>query len=263
VPRLTPAPEEPSAVAGALGDHGWSQLDIPVLGTVARLAVRGGGPGLLIDAQGLLEDLDRRWNPARPESLIAQIEAGGGDAVPVDDETFALVEASVAAAEQTDGAVGSEGLDLNALLTRVGAPVDAVFDVDDLARARTADLVAEALVDAGADGAVVDVEGVLRLAGTVADGSAWLVTVPHPDTPEDPDTDLATLGIAEGACATILRPTRDLLAITVLAPDAMAAVVLAASGDPALLTASDLPGLVFAADGRDAQRIGPVGDFLR
>jgi len=99
VARLSPAPDQPSAVAGALGDHGWSQLDVTALGTGVRLAVRGGGPGLLIDARQLLDDLDRKWNPARPESLVAQLEAADGAAVPVDDDTFALVEASVAAAE--------------------------------------------------------------------------------------------------------------------------------------------------------------------
>ena len=70
--RLSPAPDQPSAVAGALGDHGWSQLDVGALGTAVRLAVRGGGPALLIDARQLLDDLDRKWNPARPDSLVAQ-----------------------------------------------------------------------------------------------------------------------------------------------------------------------------------------------
>ncbi len=96
----------------------------------------------------------------------------------MDDDTFALVEASVAAAEATGGAVGSEGLALNAVLTRVTVPDGAVLDLDDLARARAADTVVEALVEAGAEGAVVDVGGALRLAGTVGDGRAWVVAVP-------------------------------------------------------------------------------------
>lgn len=250
MPRLTPAPEQPSAVAGALGDGGWSEIDLPVLGTVAHLAVRGGGPGLLIEARELLEEYDRRWNPARPGSLVALIEAGDGP-VPVDDETFRLVQASVAAAEATGGAVGSEGLVLNEVLTRVTAPDGAVLDVDDQARATVADQVAEALVDAGANGAVVDVDGVLRLAGTPAEGSAWVVELPH-----------ARLGLAAGACATVLRPVAELAAVTVLADDAATAVVHAAAGDPALIEAAGLPALLVDDDG-NATRLGAVETFLR
>jgi len=261
MPRLTPAPEQPSAVAGALGDTGWSQLRLEVLGHPTLVAVRGGGPGLLIEARQLLDEYDRRWNPSRPDSLVAQIEAAGGEAVPVDDDTFRLVEASVAAAGLTGGAVGSEGLELNALLTRVGAPEGSVFDVDDLARARVADAVATALVDeAGAPGAVVDVGGALRLAGTVAEGSAWVVDVPDPDDPDGPLR--AQLGIAEGAAATVEHPTRDLASVTVLAEDAGTAVVWAAAGDVEGLEASGHPGLVLPATG-EPRRLNGIEAFLR
>ena len=260
MPRLTPAPEEPSAVAGALGDTGWSELDLPVLGTLAHLAVRGGGPGLLIDAQGLLEDYDRRWNPARAESLVAQLEAGDGP-VPVDDETFRLVTASVEAAAATGGAIGSEGLDLNEVLTRVTAPEGSVVDLDDLARATVADRVAEALVDAGASGASVDVAGALRLAGSVAEGSAWVVEVFDEEADED-DEPVARLGIAEGAAVTVHRPTAELASVTVLAPDAATAMVLAAAGDRTLLAGSGLPALVIADEGT-ASQLGGIEAFVR
>lgn len=253
VARLSPAPDQPSVVAGALGDNDWSQLEIESLGATVAMAVRGGGPGLLIDGRQLLDDLDRKWNPARPESLVAQIEAADGDAVPVDDDTYGLIEASVAAAEATGGAVGSDGLVLNAMLTRVAAPEGAVLDVDDLARARAADVVAEALVEGGADGAVVDVGGVLRVAGTVGEGRAWVVAVRDPDL---------ALGIAEGACATVARPTAGIGSVTVLAPDAATAMVLAAAAEPALIEASGLPGLVVDADGT-VRLMGGMEAFFR
>ncbi len=248
-------------MAGALGDHGWSQLDVNALGAAVRLAVRGGGPALLIDARQLLDDLDRKWNPARPNSLVAQLEAGSGTAVPVDDDTFALVEASVAAAQATGGAVGSEGLALNAVLTRVTVPSGAVLDLDDLARARAADTVAEALVEAGAEGAVVDVGGALRLAGTVGDGRAWVVVVPDPGgEPDSPN--LAELGLAEGAAVTIDRPTADLASVTVLAANAATAVVLAAAADVGVIGASGRPALVVADDG-GRRHFGGVEAYLR
>ena len=219
------------------------------------------GPRLLIDARQLLDDLDRKRNPARPNSLVAQLEAGRGAAVPVDDDTFALVEASVAAAEATGGAVGSEGLALNPVLTRVTVPADAVLDLDDLARARAADTVVEALVEAGAEGAVVDVGGALRLAGTVGDGRAWVVVVPDPDgEPDGPN--LAELGLAEGAAVTIDRPTSALASVTVLAPNAATAVVLAAAADPDAIAASGRPALVIDDDG-GRRTFGGVEAYLR
>jgi hypothetical protein len=249
-------------VAGALGAHGWSQLELEVLGTTAMLAIRGGGPGLLIDARQLLDDYDRRWNPTRAESLIAQIEGAEGSAVPVDDETFRLVETSVEAAEMTGGAVGSEGLDLNRVLTRIGAPEGSVLDVDDLARATVADRVAEALVEAGAGGAVVDVGGALRLAGTVADGSAWVIDLPDLSTDDLDAAPAARVGIATGACATVEQPTTDLLLVTVLGDDAVTAMTWAAAADEEAIDAAGAPALVLTTAG-DRRHLNGVDAFLR
>ncbi len=259
MPRLTPAPDQPSAVAGALGDDDWSELELGALGTWGRVAVRGGGPGLLIDARQRLDDLDRLWDPSRPDSLVAQIESTPGQPVPVDDATFALVEASLAAAEATGGVVGSTGVQLNALLTRVTLEVDGVLDVDDLARAQAVDLVAEGLLEGGAAGAVVELGGARRLAGTPGTDRAWVVEVGDPD---DPDAVLATLGLAEGAAVTVDRPTAKVLSVTVLAPDAASAAVLAAEGDPERVAASGQPALV-VHDDRTTDRLGGIEGFLR
>ena len=256
MPRVTPGENEPSTLAGELGEDGWSHLDLEALGVGVHLAVQGGGPGVLIDGRQLVDEADRRWNPTRPDSLVAQIEAAGGEAVPVDDETYALVEASVAAAEQTDGAVGSEGLVLNALLTRVGAPEGSTFDVDDLARARTADSVAEALLDRGADGAVVDVGGAVRVAGTVPEDRGWIVAVLEADGEE------AALAVASGAAVTVVRPTSALASVTVLGPDAVTVMVLAAAGDLGLLEASGLPAVV-VEDGGGVLALGEAAELLR
>ena len=114
-------------------------------------------------------------------------------------------------------------------------------------------------MEAGAEGAVVDVGGVLRLAGSAADGSAWVIEVPDPD---EPGAVSARLGIAEGACATVLRPTAGLRSVTVLAADAATAVVPAAAGDLDLLVASGRPALVVSADGT-YRGLGGVEGYLR
>jgi thiamine biosynthesis lipoprotein ApbE len=259
VPRLTPAPEQPSAVAGALGEDDWSELEIEGLGVTGRVAVRGGGPGLLIDARQRLDDLDRLWGPTRPDSLVAQIEAAPGQPVAVDDATYTLVEASLAAAAATQGVVGSSGIQLNPLVTRVTLEPDGVLDVDDLARAQAVDLVAGGLVESGAAGAVVELDGTRRLAGSPGTDRAWVVDVRHPD---GDGRVLATIGLGEGAAVTVARPTAAILSVTVLAPEAAAAAVLAAEGDPQRLADSGLPALVVHADGR-VEHLGGVDGFLR
>jgi thiamine biosynthesis lipoprotein ApbE len=259
VPRLTPAPDQPSAVAGALGEDDWSELELEALGTWGRVAVRGGGPGLLIDARQRLDDLDRLWDPSRPDSLVAQIEAAPGTPVPVDDTTFALVEASLAAAEATGGVVGSSGIQLNAMVTRVTLDADGVLDVDDLARAQAVDLVAEGLVESGAVGAVVELGGTRRLAGSPGTDRAWVVDIGDPD---DHQAVLATLGLAEGAAVTVDRPTAAVLSVTVLAPDAASAAILAAEGDPGRVAGSGFPALV-VHDDRTVDHLGGLEDFLR
>jgi thiamine biosynthesis lipoprotein len=157
--------------------------------------------------------------------------------------------------------VGSEGLELNEVLTRVTAPDGSVVDLDDLARATVADRVAEALVDAGASGAAVDVGGALRLAGTVAQGSAWVVDVWSPDAAEDDDP-VARLGLADGAAVTVERPTASVASFTVLADDAATAMVFAAAGDARLVDGAGLPALVLADDG-STTGLGGVEGFLR
>lgn len=251
MPRLTPAPNQPSAVAGALGDSAWSQVRFDALGTTVAVAVRGGGPGLLIDARQLVDDDDRRWNPHRPDSLVARMESGEG-AVPVDDETYALVVASLRGRGGDRRRRGQPGGRPARHAHRVEVPADAVLDLDDLARAHCADHVAEALIEGGADGAAVDVGGCLRLAGTVAPGTAWVVAV----------AGTAGLGLAEGACVTVLRPTAALASLTVLAPDAATAMVPAAAGDLDLVTAAGLPALAVTDDG-EHHHLGGITAYLR
>ena len=253
--RLSPAPDQPSVVAGALGDSAWSRLDLDAFGGPVVVAVRGGGPALLVDGRQAVVDADARWNPRRPGSLTAAMEAGGP--VPVDDETFALVEASVEAAELTGGAVGSTGIEANAVIGRVTVRPEGVLDLEDLARAWCADQVAESLVEAGAEGAVVDVAGALRLAGSPGPDRAWVVDVPGPG-----GAPVAAVGLAEGACVTVLRPTAALASVTVLAPDARTAIVPAAAADLDLLAATGLPAVVVADDGT-VEVLGPADGFLR
>ncbi len=245
--RLSPAPDQPSEVAGSLGADDWAELEFDALGTWARLAVRGGGPGLLIDGRQRIGELDRRWNPAHPDSTVAALNAMTGRAIPVDDDTYSLVERVASACEQTGGRVGCPGLVLDPVLTRVTVPEGQVLDLEGLAWGYAADLVADGLVEAGAGGAVVEIGGVLRLDGATHEESTWRAEVVDPD-----GTVLTAVGLAEGALATWG-------AATVLAPEATTAAELALTGDRDLIEAAGLPALLVGDDGE----LTRLGEFRR
>jgi thiamine biosynthesis lipoprotein len=80
----------------------------------------------------------------------------------------------------------------------VEIPAGVALDLGGIAKGHTADLVAEALLRAGATWAVVDVGGDIRLAGVAPDGG-WQVPV---DDPFAPGRDLAVLRLAGGGIAT-------------------------------------------------------------
>jgi ApbE family len=234
--RLSPAPEQQSEVAGALGADDWADLEFEALGTWVLLAVRGGGPGLLIDARQRIAELDHRWNPDVPGSMIAALNAAAGRPVPVDDDTYALVER-----------VRHEGVVLDPVLTRITVPEGQPLGLEGLAWGFAADLVAEGLVEAGAGGAVVDIGGVLRLDGATHEDSAWRAEV------HDSDGRLmTTVGLAEGGMATWGQ-------VTVLAPEATHAAELAMGADAAQIEAAGLPALLVGDHGE----VTRLGDFAR
>jgi FAD:protein FMN transferase len=252
VPRLSPAPEQPSEVAGALGADDWAELEFEAFGTWAHLAVRGAGPGLLLDGRERLAELDRRWNPAHPDSTVAALNAAAGHAVPVDDDTYELAERVVNVCRITEGKVGCQGLGLDPLLTRVTVPEGEELDLEGLGWGYAADVVAEGLVEAGAKAAVVDVGGVVRVDGGTHEANGWRTEIRDPSAPGD---DMVTVvGLAEGGLAT-WGP------ITVLADDAITAVELALSGqgDPALVEASGVPALLVGQGGE----LTRLGEFRR
>lgn len=177
--RIRPAELDHGEVAGALGPEDWSELRSTALGTPCVLAVRGGGPLLLVDAQHRVAGLAERWDPDHPDSVLAQVAAAGGRLVPVDEETYALVER-----------VAHDDVELDPVLTRVGLPAGTDLDLDALARGGIADQVAGELVADSAEGAMVDIGGTIRLAGE----AEWSIDIEGTGV---------RIGLAEGAVATV------------------------------------------------------------
>jgi thiamine biosynthesis lipoprotein len=225
---------EPGAPIGT--DPGTSELE--VMGTTARVLVRGAGAGLLAArARDRLRDLERRWSRFRADSEISRMNAASGLHC-VSRETFTLVERAVWAWRATGGrfdptvldAVVAAGYDRSfELLAGHTADVDGApaavpgcagivlvrgarlvhlppgvhLDPGGIGKGLAADLVAEELRRAGATAACVDVGGDVRVFGAPAtDG--WSIDV------EDPATGavVGRLGIADGAAATSSRVRR-------------------------------------------------------
>lgn len=165
-----------------------------------------------------IAELESRWSRFLPDSELSQLNAAGGAPVRVAPPTVRLVRALVEAWHVTDGAFdptllsplvglgyaasrddGERRTALAASVAPRGRPdrilVDdrsgtvqlppwTALDAGGLGKGLAADLVVEALVDAGAAGALVEIGGDLRVEGVAPDGDAWPIAVePVPGGP--------------------------------------------------------------------------------
>ena len=197
--------------------------------------------GGLRAARVLVESLDRRWSRFRPDSELSRLNAAAGRPVVLAPATFALVATAVDAWRLTHGrfdptvlgAVVAAGYDRSFELVApdgaapTGDPGGAVpgcaaivlepgtglvrlprgvgLDLGGIAKGHAADLVVAAMLDAGADGALANLGGDLRVAGVPPDPAGWLVGI---DDPHDPGRDLGVLALADGAVTTSSRLRR-------------------------------------------------------
>lgn len=266
---------------------------------------------LLAAGWARIDDLEARWSRFRPDSEVSALNRHPGAPVVVSADTVTLVEHAVAAWELTGGrfdptvgaAMAAHGYDrtLSELLrgsvpagttepvpapglagTRLDPGLGTVtlargvrFDPGGIGKGLAADLVARALLDAGAAGALVNLGGDLRAAGEPPGASGWVVGV---DEPLRPDHELARLALPHGgAVATTSRLRRrwrtlageahhlidpatgrpadtDTVAVTVVADHAWRAEVLAKAlflaGPSELGRHPDVHAIVVTADGR-------------
>lgn len=198
-------------------------------------------PELLDRAEALLVDLEARWSRFRPDSEISRLNAdASGAPFPVSAATAHLVRRAIEGYRLTDGlfdptmlrALIAAGYDrpfdeLPAVVTvpdlpgttplgraegdcseivvadnTVTLPAGLAIDPGGIGKGLAADIVVEALLAWGADGALVNVGGDLRCAGTGPAGAdaGWVVALPG--TPADGPAviQLAAGGIATSGC---------------------------------------------------------------
>jgi thiamine biosynthesis lipoprotein len=215
------------------------ELKFRAMGTDVHLLTVGGDPAGrdLAAARRLVEDLERRWSRFRPDSELSQLNAAAGHPFTVEEDTFALLAAAVDAWYLTGGlfdptvlpALVAAGYDrsFETLIHTAVAPAGPVpgcggivlipganlvrlpeavtVDLGGIAKGHSADRAALALLEMGAAGAMANLGGDVRVAGTPPEGDCWLVAV---DDPRHPGRDLAVARLAAGAVATSSRLQR-------------------------------------------------------
>lgn len=188
------------------------------MGSSARVVVLGGPPGLDRQAEDRVADLERRWSRFLPHSELSRLnDAPKGRPTLVSPDTYLLIERAVQAWKLTDGrydptvldalvangydrsfrafpvdrelgsepttphpAPGCAGVELDPRLRAVTLPPGTSLDPGGIGKGLAADLVAEELLAAGAEGALVDLGGDVRVAGVGPHEGAWVIDVEHP-----------------------------------------------------------------------------------
>ena len=213
-----------------------------VMGAEAHLVLVGGDPALLDDARAHLELLEARWNPFRAASELGRLQARPDRPVVVSRDTFAVIERAVEAWQLTRGRFdptvlpplrvadsgrgftdadavsrrsrapvhppGCAGIELDATVSTVTLPEGVVLDLRGIGKGFAADLVATALLAAGAEGACVNLGGDLRVVGHApgsldATESRWTIDLDNPF-----ESGTGRLHIADGGVATSSRRRR-------------------------------------------------------
>lgn len=212
--------------------HSWAAM-----GTTARLVVVGGDETLVALATERVAALEARWSRFQPTSELSRLNAAAGSPCVVSDDTALLVEQLVAAWHRTGGRFdptvhdtmlalgydrawpftesthrevlaappGCAGVEVDRGSGLVWLPAGVHLDPGGLGKGLAADLVASALMIAGADGVLVDLGGDLRVVGDAPDGGQWRIEIEHP---ADPAEIIAVVQTGDGGVATSSRGKR-------------------------------------------------------
>lgn len=206
-----------------------AELRFRVMGSDAHLVVVGGAPGLVGDAKLRIEELERRWSRFIDESEVSELNRRAGGFVRVSPDTHALVERAVDAWRLSGGAcdpivlgamirsgydrsfehlgpspaggrslLGVGAADIVMADGSIRLPAGTGFDPGGIGKGLAGDLVCAELLEAGAEGACVNLGGDVRVVGAGPAGGPWTIAVEHPWAAEP----IALLGLVDGAVAT-------------------------------------------------------------
>ena len=182
------------------------------MGSTANAVVVAGRPGSLLGhVDRRLDELERRWSRFLPDSEISGLNAAGGAPRRCSADTVALVEAMVRGWYLTDGAFDptmlatlvelgyaasrSDATSRTSLTADVGPvgrpdrvlvspdtgvvqlPMGTTLDPGGIGKGLAADLIVTELLELGADGALVEIGGDLRVAGEPPEGDGWPIEI--------------------------------------------------------------------------------------
>ena len=285
-----------------------SETRFRAMGTDVHVAAVGATSGLLGVAEERIRNLERRWSRFIDTSEVNALNHSQGRPVIVSDDTFELVTRAVTAWHATGGrydptvgpalaahgydrdftdivatvatapgstepAPGPGGIELLPGVNAIILPAGVTIDAGGIGKGFAADLTAELLLAQGADGALVNLGGDLRVLGRAPSARGWVVNVEHPI---HPGRELLRLAMPDGALATssrllrrwqtsageahhLIDPTTgrpahtDVVAVTVVAGEAWWAEALTKAlfltGPGAMDDLDDVHAVVVTADG--------------
>ena len=218
-----------------------AETTFDAMGSTVHLLVVGPDPRADLDwARTRLSQLEARWTRFSPDSELSSLNESAGHPAMLSPDTYRLIEHAVTAWERTGGAYDPTLLrSLNALgydrsFTTIGHPTPsalahpggsvAAIDLDPglnavtlpsglgidpggIGKGLAADMLVEELLSRGAHGAMVNLGGDIRVAGTPPDdATGWSITVADPF---DPGEELLRVEIPGGAVATSSRLRRQ------------------------------------------------------
>jgi len=206
-----------------------TELAFRAMGSDAHVIVVGGPTDGANRARARIDQLEQRWSRFIADSEVSALNQHAGQFVPVSDDTRLLVDRAIEAWRISGGsfdptvlgAMIRAGYDrsfdklgetpsagVSALLLgctdieishdSVRLPAGTGFDPGGIAKGLAADLVADEVIDTGADGVCINLGGDLRLRGRSPEGEGWTVDIEHPSS----SAPIARIGVREGAVAT-------------------------------------------------------------
>lgn len=215
-----------------LTERSWATLSFRAMGSDCRVVAPD--ESLARHAADLVGQLERTWSRFLPDSEISAVNDAAGKLTIVSDVTYELIATAERARGATGGAFnplmldqlvalgydrswslmadgingpvaaattpGTEAtIELFPELRAVRIPDGTRFDPGGIGKGLAADLVAAALVAAGATTAQIELGGDVRLVGPSWSGGPWSVCV---DDVDHDEPDAATVTLPEGGVAT-------------------------------------------------------------
>jgi thiamine biosynthesis lipoprotein len=192
---------------------GISESRFTAMGGGAHVMVVGGKPSLVQAARRHIEALEASWSRFRPSSELSRLNARPGRLVQVSQHLFDALERAVEAWRLTDGlfdptvlgaieamgydrtfdrigahaggaspspAPGCASIELDRATRSVALPDGVGIDLGGIGKGLAADLVVTELFRLGAEGALVNIGGDLRVAGMAPSPDGWVIEIEDP-----------------------------------------------------------------------------------